>query len=150
MMNVKHTFPLWHRQNMWQLLNLRWSNASQCSACWHCSVCLQCDICACMVSMTEDTVPMACAHQFCKSCWQTWVTKYCYNWLNGNYIYFFSSLGFSHLLGLPEWLLISFFHFVLSSTSSSFNPHFPYISSTRVFPPGFLSSSPSLSRYWCI
>ena len=40
---------------------------------------------------------------------------------------FFSS-GFSHLLGLPEWLLISFFQFFLSCASSSFNPTLFYTS----------------------
>ena len=38
-----------------------------------------------------------------------------------NFFFFFSS-GFSHHLGSLKWLLISFFNFVLSSTSSSFNP----------------------------
>ena len=39
-----------------------------------------------------------------------------------NVNFFFFSSGYSHHLGSPEWLRISFFHFVLSSVSSSFNP----------------------------
>ena len=37
-------------------------------------------------------------------------------------------LGFSHPLGPPEWWwILLFFHFVLSNTSSTFDPHFPWI-----------------------
>ena len=46
---------------------------------------------------------------------------------------FFSS-GFFHNLGSPERLWISFLHFVvMSSTSYSFNPHFPYPFYTCLF-----------------
>ena len=38
------------------------------------------------------------------------------------FFFFFFSASFSHHLGSPEWLWTSFFHFVMSSTSSSFNP----------------------------
>ena len=41
-------------------------------------------------------------------------------------------------------IVMNFFHFVLSSMSSSFNPHTFHIPFIRVFPPGFVSSSPSL------
>ena len=85
----------------------------------------------------------------------------CTTFLSSTVLFFFSS-GFSHHLGSPEWLWISFFHFVLSSASSSkltFS-----ISLTRVFQPVFLSSSPSLTTvlylklmfsiptlpYWCL
>ena len=60
-----------------------------------------------------------------------------------------SSLTFP-ILGSPEWLCIFIFHFVLSNTSSSFNPTLSIFLCTWVFPPGLLSSSPSLSWHWWI
>ena len=52
-----------------------------------------------------------------------------------------ASPDFFHHLGSPEWFVIS------SAFNNILSMH---VSFTRVFPPGFLSSSPSLSCYWYI